>query len=228
MEQPGVEPGTELVLDNRKLIIGFVLLAALCGACFVIGFMEGKRQAVQAKVEPMPPAAPSAGPSEGSATGAAKIPAKTTEDFPAKDRSIREQLDWYKNVQGVDTNAAKSVVKTGAEASAPATPKTASLPPKTAPPPPEPKSSKPPAPAVAVPAAKISYSVQVGAFKQQKEAEASVAELKAKGFDAVIDPPRPDKQYFRVKVGKFESKADAIAMMEKLAKLGISCYVRTY
>jgi cell division protein FtsN len=220
MEQPGVESGTELVLDNRKLIVGFVLLVALCGACFVIGFMEGKRQAIQAKLESMPPSAPSAAPGEGLASGASKATGKTTEDVPAKDRSIREQLDWYKNVQRGDTGAAKSAAKTEGATTPPVAQ-------KNPPPPVKPKSSKPPAPAVAVPAAKVSYSVQVGAFKQLKEAETTVAALKARGFEAVIDPPKPEKQQlYRVKVGKFESKADATAMMNKLTKAGISCYVK--
>jgi cell division protein FtsN len=222
MEQPGVESGTELVLDNRKLIVGFVLLVALCGACFVIGFMEGKRQATQAKADSMPPAASSAAPGEGLASGASKAPGKAAEDVPAKDRSIREQLDWYKNVQRGDTGAAKSAPKTEPAAPAPVAK-------KTAPPPLEPKGSKPPAPAVAVPAAKVSYSVQVGAFRQLKEAETTVAALKAKGFEAVIDPPNPktEKQLYLVKVGKFELKADATVMQHKLTKAGISCFIRT-
>ena len=215
MEQPGVESGTELVLDNRKLIVGFVLLVALCGACFVIGFMEGKRQAIQAKVDAIPTSTPSVAPGEGLASGASKAPGKTAEDVPAKDRSIREQLDWYKNVQRGDTGAATSAAKTKAATPAPVAQ-------KNAPPSVEPKSSKPPA-------AKVSYSVQVGAFRQLKEAEATVAALKAKGFDAMIDPPNPksEKQLYLVKVGKFELKVDATAMQHKLTKAGISCFIRT-
>jgi cell division protein FtsN len=219
MEQPGTEAGTELVLDNRKLIVGFVLLAALCGACFVIGFMEGKRQATQAKMDSMPLAAPPAEPTEGLASGLSKSPGKT-QDIPAKDRSIREQLDWYKNVQGSGTGAAKAAIKADGTTSTPVAPKSAA-------PAPEPKGSNILPPAVAVPAAKVSYSVQVGAFRQLKEAEATVAGLKAKGFEAVIDPPKSEKQLYLVKVGQYELRADAIAMQHKLTKAGISCFIKT-
>jgi hypothetical protein len=41
------EAGHELVLDNRKLIIAFAVLIAICGAFFVLGFMEGRRQGFQ-------------------------------------------------------------------------------------------------------------------------------------------------------------------------------------
>ena len=41
------DAGTELILDNRKLILAFGALAVVCGAFFVLGFIEGKRQGIQ-------------------------------------------------------------------------------------------------------------------------------------------------------------------------------------
>ena len=47
MDDQSAEPGFEFVLDNRKLIVVFLLLISFCGGFFVLGFMEGKRQGMQ-------------------------------------------------------------------------------------------------------------------------------------------------------------------------------------
>src|SRR3989442_12668193 len=43
MDNPAEE--SRLDLDNRKLIIAFVLLMCICAGFYVFGFVEGKRQA---------------------------------------------------------------------------------------------------------------------------------------------------------------------------------------
>jgi cell division protein FtsN len=208
MEPKNVEERTELVLDNRKLILGFALLVALCGASFVIGFMEGKRQAIQAKVDSLTPAIPPAAiPGESTPPAAIKITEMPAGSTPAKDRSVREQLDWYKSVQGNDSGAAKS---------APPTSKTdpAAQPKTTAP-----NASDP---------AKAYYTVQVGAFRNVREAETKAEAAKSKGFPCTIEPPKAPEQLYFVKVGKFASRAEASAMKNKLTKAGFSCYVKIY
>jgi cell division protein FtsN len=216
MEQRSAELGTELVLDNRKLILGFVLLVALCGACFIIGFMEGKRQAIQAKVEAIAPGSLVPTPSEIPSSTAAKIPGKATEAAPAKDQTVRDPLDWYKNVQRGDAEPGKPAPKT--KVVPPAQTSAATVTPT--------RGNNPPAPEVPVPAAKVSYSVQVGAFRQLKAAEAKVSDVKAKGFECVIEPPKAPNQLYLVKVGKFVARADAVAMQRKLANAGFSCIIK--
>ena len=54
------ESGLELVLDNRKIVIGFVLLIFICGCFFVIGFIEGKRQGFQEGSQPVAQSTPKA------------------------------------------------------------------------------------------------------------------------------------------------------------------------
>jgi cell division protein FtsN len=89
------------------------------------------------------------------------------------------------------------------------------------------KGEKPPVPVVAVPAAKVSYSVQVGAFRQLSEAEAKVSAVKAKGFDCAIEPPTAGNQLYLVKVGNYAARADALSMQRKLTKAGLSCFIKT-
>ncbi len=220
MDQRNAELGTELVLDNRRLILGFVLLVALCGACFVIGFMEGKRQAIQAKIDAMAPASLAAAPPNLPASTAGQSADRAPEPSPAKDRAGRDQLDWYKNIQRGDIEIRKPAPKTEIAPPA-AADKTSTIAPTQA------KRATPPAPDVAVPAAKISYSVQVGAFRQLNEAEGKVSAVKAQGFDCFVEPPKTPDQLYLVKVGRFATRADARAMQLKLTKAGFSCFIKT-
>jgi cell division protein FtsN len=219
MEQRSADPGAELVLDNRKLILGFVLLVAMCGACFVIGFMEGKRQAVQAKIESIAPMPAAAGSGTASSTPASPPPAASVTTNAAKDKNARDQLDWYKNVQRGESGVPKTPPKPEAVSptQAPEQKDANSAPPKnTALPGPEP----------AVPAGKVTYSVQVGAFRQLKEAETAAAGVRGKGFECAIESPSTTNTFYLVKVGPFKTRADAVAMKNKLSKAGFSCYIK--
>ena len=206
MDQKGAEPGAELVLDNRKLILGFLLLILVCGGFFVIGFMEGKRQA-QARIEPTPANA-SAQLAPMTAASDSKAPDKGTAAGPITDRSVREQLDWYKNLQNAPPDSRKSVADAESGKTAPAA--DAKLPPPS-----KFQADKTAGPATrtaALPAAKVTYTVQLGAFRQRREAENKAELLKAKGFVCVIEPPKSGDQLYLVKMGKFESLADAVAI----------------
>ena len=50
MERYPAQPGYELVLDARRLIIACVLVIFVCGVFFVLGFVEGKRQILEASM----------------------------------------------------------------------------------------------------------------------------------------------------------------------------------
>ncbi len=220
MNQTGTDSGTELVLDNRKLIITFLVLVVVCGAFFVIGFMEGKRQAVPTRVERTPsyPAAGTEAEARGPDTKAAGRP---TESAPNEDRSGRSQMDWYRNVQGKESGAQKP-------SEAPKAAKTTPTPPEKKPVVSQPQVTKGTAATGAgsmVPAANVTYTVQVGAFKQRQEAESRAGALKAKGYDCVIDFS-PVQQLYLVKVGKFDTRADAKAMQLQLSKDGISSFIK--
>ncbi len=73
----------------------------------------------------------------------------------------------------------------------------------------------------------MTYTVQVGAFRQLKEAESKAESVRAKGFECTIVPPGASSEYYLVKVGQFKLRADAKAMQLKLTKAGFSCYVKS-
>jgi cell division protein FtsN len=217
MAQSSAESGNEFVLDNRRLIIGFMLLIVICGAFFVVGFMEGKRQAVQAKSE-RPSSGPAGTPSEAAARAGAATAATPAKNGRAEDRSVREQLDWYKTVQGGDTATRTA---TEASKSAKADPTKAESVPRPA------AGTQKPAALPKASSGAAMYTVQVGAFRQRHEAESKAGALKTRGYTFVVESPATPDGLFLVKVGNFSSRADAVAMERRLRKDGFSCFIKT-
>jgi cell division protein FtsN len=205
------EAGFEFVLDNRKLILVFFLLIVVCGGFFVIGFVEGKRQAAGAGT-----AAPANAVLQSEQTPPAGITADQADADATPDPgpSVREQLEWYKRVNKAEAagglepaaDPARAVVETAEK------PK----PPVSAP------VSEPPARLTA----RANYSVQVGAFRQLREAEAKAALLKKKGYDYTIEPPATEGQLFLLKVGRYDSRPEAHRMQLRLKKDGFASFIK--
>lgn len=88
--------------------------------------------------------------------------------------------------------------------------------------PPQSAANKTPAPAPeAPPAAKAAtggrYSVQLAAYDTRKEAETAAARFVKRGMDARVDG---DIKPFRVRVGRYATRAEAAAMLATLKKQG--------
>ncbi len=216
MAQLSAESGNEFILDNRKLIIGFMLLIVICGAFFVVGFMEGKRQAVQARSE-RPSSGPAGTPSEAAARAVATPPVTPAKNGPAEDRSVREQLDWYKTIQGGDT-ATRAVAEPSKSAEAEPTQAEKVTRPAAG--------TQKPAAGPKASSGAAAYTVQVGAFRQRHEAESKADALKSRGYTFVIESPATPDGLFLVKVGNFNSRADAVAMERRLRKDGFTCFIK--
>jgi cell division protein FtsN len=187
---------------------------------YTIGFMEGKRQAVQPRVEGQSRGAvPSV--AQGKAESSSKANVSAERGGVVGDRSAHEQLNWYKSVQGVEGEAQKSgdVKKSTVTAPAVETP-------APTPPPQVAKAAAPPEQGSIVPPSKVRYSVQVGAYRQRHDAEAKAADLKAKGYASEVELSQSGNQIYFVIVGKFSSRADAVVMQHKLQKDGISSFIR--
>jgi cell division septation protein DedD len=73
-----------------------------------------------------------------------------------------------------------------------------------------PKASGAPGPAAGT------FTIQVGAFKDRKSADSVVAQLKAKGFDALVVVPDGADGLYNVRVGRFAARADAERVQTKL------------
>jgi cell division septation protein DedD len=197
MEQRSGSSGLDLVLDNRKLILSFGVLILLCGAFFLIGFIEGKRQ--------------------GTAVGERFAVANSAQEAPlpagvvkkAPDPPVGEQLDWYRSVNKAPASDVPTPAAVKVE-----TPQPPAAPPK-------PKVTEPKEADVA-----STFSVQVGAFQQRREAENKAASLKAKGYTYFIDLPSASNELFLLKVGKFGSRTAAAAMQTRLKKDGFSCFIK--
>jgi cell division protein FtsN len=201
MDRRTNQSGYELVLDVRRLIVAFALLTLVCGAFFVLGFVEGKRQAVQ-----MPPVEAAAPAPAGIATqDTAQATAPQAEPSKEDDKAVRQQLDWYDSVSGrKQPNAdAAGTALTGKAAPS----KAAAVPAK--------------------PVAAVAYSCQVGAFSQSKEAEAKAASLRSRGFDPVIEAPSGNRGLYLLKVGHFGTRSEAAAMQLRLKKDGISSFIKS-
>lgn len=209
----------ELILDNRKLIVAFFLLIITCGAFFLIGFMEGKRQGQRTRADesrPAPPAVSSATNIAPSAPQEQTVPAspKTLDDA-----KLRSEMSWYDNVNRAKDPAAKTRESGGSPAiSKPETIRSA------------PVAEKPAArveKSTAPQSGALRYSIQVGAFQQSAQAEARAAALKAKAFSCIVVPPGSGNDLYLVKLGDFTSRADAVAMQLRLKKDGFSSFIKT-
>jgi cell division protein FtsN len=204
MEDRGVESGLEFVLDNKKLIIAFLVLISVCCFFFVYGFVLGKHQGFRDGTQSAAVSVPS---TNSAGTPIKESPAAVALESNAPEKVARPEeqpLDWYKNV-----NQEKEEAKIKS---------------------PPPKKAKEPADiskSQVLPETPITYSVQIGAFRQKHEAELKAQSLKAKGFDYRIESPHPPEQLYLLKVGKFGARADANAMQLRLKKSGFVCFVKT-
>lgn len=70
----------------------------------------------------------------------------------------------------------------------------------------------------------VLYRVQTGAFSKKANADAMLAQVKAKGFDTYM--VKVGKLY-KIQVGAFSQKSNAISMASKLKAAGFSTYITT-
>jgi cell division protein FtsN len=211
MAQSSAETGLELVLDNRRLIVAFVLLVLVCGTFFILGFIEGKRQGSEALARNTPSqAVPESVSDQQRNEGTRPIPPKAPETPAARESGA--PLQWYGNVGKSEPPAAKiapppppkPAVKAGAEETGTATSAAASA------------------------AGPLNYTVQIGAFHLREDAEKRGDLLKAKGYPYVIEPPAKAGDYYLVKVGQYKTRAEAQATKLRLQKDGFTTFIKTF
>jgi cell division protein FtsN len=203
------ESGLELVLDNKKLIVAFLVLITICGCAYVLGFIEGKRQ----------------GSREGNQNASVVVstnndaappnPAANDPENNKPAEKVEQPMDLGKNINQPEGESQVESPATSPEKK----PQEAKLK--------EDKSTEKKPKVQALPGASLSYTVQVGAFRQKHEAETKAQLLKSKGYDYRIEHPISPGQLYLLKVGKFTSRADAVALQIRLKKNGFSCFVKT-
>ena len=215
MSEHELHAGIEVELDNRKIILAFVVLIAICGGFFVLGYMEGKRQGYQAGMQ----TAAEVGTTESPVAAQAQLPETETikDSAVPKSDAVDQPLNWYKNVNRGEGNAE---IEPRAATESPKTNTVKAEPAVKSP-------GKAKTEAISIDSGSISYTVQVGAFIKQEEAETRGQELQAKGFKYRIEPPVPPDRFYFVKVGDFDTKADAVAMQLRLKESGFSCFIKS-
>jgi cell division protein FtsN len=212
MENREAESGLELVFDNRRLIIVFALLIAICGCFFVVGFIEGKRQGFQDGSQTAGESAAKNSPDAEPAP--ASVPAASSEAPKSPPQDAADQpLNWYDSI-----NRRGDAPTVGPPAALDSTPKSPLTPAAAV------STEKPRPPASAESG---TYSVQVGAFRQKEEVEIQARSLREKGFDCRIEAPEEPGQLYLLKVGNFRTRAEAASMQLRLKKEGVNSFIKT-
>lgn len=70
------------------------------------------------------------------------------------------------------------------------------------------------------------YTVQVGAFRGEDEAERLQSSLRQEGYVPQVIPPADGSVYYRLHVGDFQQKAEATQFRDELAGTGYDGFVR--
>jgi len=211
---------------GQWLVLGGAVVVIL-GLTFALGLLVG-RQLARSSLAAGPPSASEAARKAGApAPRRGGIAAETMAD---RTPEPTEKLTFYQTLTepldggGPARPEPKPVtVKVSAPSPAPAA---APVPAATAPPPvslpPAPGKAAAPASPVAKPAASPTagspWTVQVGAFKNRRQAEDTRQQLVAAGLEAYVAsvPAQDGQARFRVRVGTYRSREEAAAVAERI------------
>jgi len=230
------------VLSRRKIAGWFLIIFFLCAWMFILGILVGRGTApvkfdiaaLEKKLEPA---------KEDDGVDQRKTP------IPQKPVTVKDKtkLEFYEalkeNKLDPDIPAlqkpevVKGKIEKSAEKTVPQEPKKETVPkpasPKSASQKPEPAASsqikkptkeKEKAAAVARTNAKGPvYTIQAASVRDPKDADRLVQKLKKRGYPAyrVIGKPAGKGIWFRVRIGEYQSKSEALSMMNKLKKDGM-------
>ncbi len=212
---------------GQWLVLGGAVVVIL-GLTFALGLLVGRQLARSSLVAAPPSASEAARKASAPAPRRGGIAAETMADRPPEPT---EKLTFYQtlteplNGGGPARPEAKPVtVKVSAPSLSPAAA------PVPTPAPAAPSVSLPPAPGKAVvpappaanlaasPAAASPWTVQVGAFKNRRQAEDTRQQLAAAGLEAYVAsvPAQDGQARFRVRVGTYRSREEAAAVAERI------------
>jgi len=207
-------------------------VVVILGLTFALGLLVGRQLARSSIATATPPSVSEA--ARKAATPASRrggIAAETMADRPPEPT---EKLTFYQtlteplNGTGAAKPDSKAVtvpvtVKVSAPSPAPVTPPTAAPAPAPAPAPPSlppapGKAAAPAAKAPTTPAAASPWTVQVGAFKNRRQAEDTRQQLVSAGLEAYVASvaAQDGQPRFRVRVGTYRSREEAAAAAERI------------
>lgn len=237
---------TEITLGVGKLLGLFILLAAICGVFFSIGYSVGRSSGREQALNDQPAQSNAASSdtvlaSTSSSEGkpAAGVTAKPEAQAPAADDASandQQRLTFYKAVQQNDTPASSTSAEKASEpshdlraaAATPPAPKvtTASATSVTLNPP-----AAKPAAAVMSHTSPVTgpgtIVVQIAAVSREDDAVALAGALRKKNYNVfVVNNPVTNDKFYHVQVGPFSTVAEAEAMKAQLIAEGYNPIIK--
>lgn len=214
---PDQGPDRELTISSTTLLAIFFGLVLICGLFFGFGYTLGRRSNLEASQLPAAPISDSQPTVSASKPSAASQPASTA-TLPSADP------------QAVDASASPAADSEPQEDSSQAkTPETPANPAPQIVKPALPLLAQSPAPApqaATVPAAApTGIMVQIAAISNPADADVLVGALQKRGY-SVTARHSPSDPLIHVQVGPFSSRADAIAMRQKLLGDGYNAILK--
>lgn len=230
---------TEITLGAGKLLGLFLLLAAICGVFFSIGYSLGKSSGREQALNDQPSQVNAAEPSPATAASSENKPSAAVAVKPQSQPASEEtapanqpsNLTFYKAVQQNDSAAPSGEKAQSAAASSSTGPKVveASAPAKTAP-------ATTAAAAHAAPDV-ISHTspvtgpgtivVQIAAVSREDDAVSLAGALRKKNYNVfVVNNPVNNDKFYHVQVGPFATMAEAEAMKAKLVGEGYNPIIK--
>ncbi len=213
---------SELTLSTPILLGIFFGIVLICGIFFGIGYSMGRRSGEAKAIAAVQNAAQNTSP-EGTGSNALPKPS-AIQQMPAADSQAPTALS-AESASPQAQSAAEPASEHTQQVVQDTAPRLTPVP--TAAKPVKPVTAAPSSPATAAPDASAAGTimVQVAAVSHQPDAEALVAALKRKGYNAAIHSESQDK-LLHVQVGPFSSRAEAAAKRQQLLAEGYNAIIK--
>jgi DedD protein len=207
-------PDRELTISSTTLLAIFFGLVLLCGLFFGLGYSLGRRSSTDTGQLPAANTSPAAQPSGTQSKPSAAAQTVLSTPTPA----IPQPVDA--SASKPEEDSASASPETKAETPTPQTVKPVNLPqPQSVAAAPQTSSS----PAAATPPAAI--MVQIAAVSNPADADVLVRALQKRGYSVSARRTQGDA-FIHVQVGPFSTRADAVAMRQKLLSDGYNAIVK--
>jgi DedD protein len=227
----------EIHLSGKQLVFLFMAVTVVSVVIFLCGVLVGR--GVQTRSADNVVDAPALGePAATDAAPAADAPsdAATSRPTPRDGMSFQERLEKnetpaeklvpQKETPPKVAETPRATVPAAEPAPPPATappeaapPASAAAEPARTPPPPAVKVPDPPTPGIRTEPRGTGYAIQVAALNGRDEAESMVTRLTGKGYSAyVVAPQAGQPAMYRVRVGKFQERAEAEKVAGRLER----------
>jgi DedD protein len=205
------QPERELTLSSTTLLAIFFGLVLICGLFFGLGYTLGRRAPSESVADAIPSPAATAEPSTSAFTGPSQKPSAGTQTaVPAAQQSSEPATsDAPDEAQPADANPAPAMAQTLDQAKPVAA-----------------QTVVQPAPGISQPAAiPAGVMVQIAAVSNPADADVLIGALQKRGYTVAARRQASDP-LIHVQIGPFSSRADAVAMRQKLLGDGYNAILK--